>query len=277
MAGEQPAQQAQALITSNSILFSNPQIASTPNALLLSSAIVVDHAQFPPIDTTLASAVTAGTQTVQASNTAYLQPGMVFSSGNVLASVVSVNAAAGTITANFSGPLAAGAEMHAYVIGNSTGSVSVGQHLMTIASSLGGTAVALYAGEVLQINPVNVVSNDVVVVQKVVSPTSFIATFNKAQTGTFPIYSINFQGSGTGAGSGQYNFTPAPADSPPDGTPVYVEEYSGAFAANSGNTQVVEVGSTTKSTSTIQYYDLPGNPTGVCLHRASGLNFSTAS
>ena len=264
VAGYQPAQSAQANITSNSVLFSNSGTASTPNPMLLESASVFDQTQFPAIDTTLAGAVTAGTQVVRVSSAQYIQPGMVFANGNVLASVISVDAAAGTITANFSGALAAGAEMHGWISANSTGPVGVGQHLMTLTNaSYAGSAVPLYAGEILQINATTFPVNDVVVVQKVVSNDSFIATFNKAQTGPVSVYNINFQGAGTGAGNVEYNFTPGPSDPPPDGSPVYIEEYAGAFGANTGNTQVVEVGRVTKSTPTMEFFSQPGNPTGV--------------
>ncbi|HTX55924.1 MAG TPA: hypothetical protein VMD47_02380, partial [Candidatus Acidoferrales bacterium] len=264
IAGNQSGQNATATITSNSILFSNganTASAATANSnLLLASTVLVDHAQFPPIDATLQQAAAAGVDTVSVSDAGYIQPGMTFQSGNVLVDVQAVDAAAGTITASFSGALASGAEIHAYVIGTITGPISVGQQLVTVANGLGGNAVALYAGEVLQINAVTLASNDVVVVQKVVSPDSFVATFNKAQPAGVSVYSINWENVGT-SGNGSYNFTPGPADSSPDGSPVYVEEYSGAFAANTGKTQVVEVGRVTDSTPTIENFSLPGNPT----------------
>ena len=276
-AGYQAAQIPQAITTANSVLIGSSANTSPsgPTPLLLASASIFDHAQFPPIDATLnqAALASAAPQTISVTDAAYISPGMVFSSGNVLVNVQSVDAAAGTITATFSGALAAGAEMHAYMYGTSTGPVSVGQHLMTVTSSLGGSAVALYAGEVLQVNPVTLGSNDVIVVQKVVSPDSFIATFNKAQPAGIQLYNINFEGSGTGAGNFTYNFGAGPVDAPPDGTPVYVEEYAGPFGSNTGQTQVVEVGRTTKSTASIQYFDLPGNPTGVF----AGGNFEAIS
>jgi flagellin-like hook-associated protein FlgL len=177
----------------------------------------------------------------------------------VLATVQSVNTAAGTMTAIFSGALASNAEMHAWVYATSTGPVAIGQQLMTLTNTFGG-AVPLYVGEVLQINPTTFANNDVVLVQKVVSSNSFIATFNKAQPGGVQVYNINFQGTPTAAGNYAYNFGATPADSAPDGTPIYIEEYAGAFGANTGQTQVVEVGDVTNSTPTIEYYSEPGNP-----------------
>lgn len=161
IAGYQPAQSVSAIVESNSILLSSSAntspSASTP--LLLAGATTFDHAQFPPIDATLnhAAVASAAPQTISVTDAAYISPGMVFSSGNVLVTVQSVDASAGTIIATFSGALAAGAEMHAYMYGTSTGPVAVGQHFYDTATQTSvtspfllspGESAALYDGVV---------------------------------------------------------------------------------------------------------------------------------
>ncbi|MGB6986191.1 MAG: flagellin [Candidatus Aquilonibacter sp.] len=246
IAGYQPAQSAQAIVTANSVLLSSGTNASGSSDLLLATGTLYNDAIQPQLVFQVQQAVTASTnpQTVEVSETQYIQPGSVFTLNGALVTVKSVDAANGTITAIFSGNAASGDVANSVVNGALTAPVSVGTHLVTLAPA--AVAQPLYAGEVLQIAPGSSATNDVVVVQQVMSSTSFIATFTKSQLAGVEVYGRNemFMPANFGPGVFTWNYGGTATDGAPISSTAYVIESSsgGTPPANGSTTQIVATG-----------------------------------
>jgi flagellin len=256
-AGFVPAQAATAEVTTNSVLASAG--SSTAGATLVSGAKIAGgpFSQFAPLDTILQQNVSASSQpqTVKVSPASFIQAGQVFASGTVLVNVQSVDAAASTITATFSGALASGAALHAGLSGSSTNAVTSGQAVMNLGG--GPDAVfSLYAGEALQIFDG---SPEEVTVQKVLSPTSFVADFGFAHAAGAAVF--NFNQDFSGSAGPQTIVMPAGVVSntpPPVGTPAYVEETSTGFPATNGSTiSIAGVGSVVAITANTETVFIP--------------------
>ncbi|HET9030675.1 MAG TPA: flagellin [Candidatus Aquilonibacter sp.] len=243
--GFQPAQAAQLTVTANTALASTS--SSSQTNLLVQKASFISGAQQPTIWFALKSPVTASPspQTVSISDASYVQPGTTYVLNGGLVKVQSVNPAAGTMTAIFSASGAVGNMVSALVGGSLTGAVAAGTQVATIS----GSAQPLYAGEVLQVDPINFALNDVVVVQKVLSPTSFVATFTKAHAAGAQVYSENGTtiGANFGPGNFTYSFGGTPTDGPAIGSTAYVIESSsyGFPPASGSTTRVVATGTVT--------------------------------
>ena len=248
-----PAQSASLTVTANSVL-ATAGPSGTPtsaSAFLLACAVVNTLPPYPTFTVTLEQNALASTvpQTVKVTSSSYIVPGMVFTAGNAVVHVLGTDPAAGTMTATFSQALASNSIVNAFINDTTATAVSAGVAVMTLS----GTAQPLYAGEVLQIDPTNFTNNDVVVVQKVLGPTSFVADFSKAHPAGVPVYNINYEGVGAlGPGYAVFNFGAIPVDAPIDGTPAYIEETAGAFGSATGLTEVVNEGTVVASTPTTE-------------------------
>ncbi|MGA3036352.1 MAG: flagellin [Vulcanimicrobiaceae bacterium] len=257
--GYQPDQEASATVTSNSTL--NTANSIPGSGQLIEAAAVGDGpaTQEPQIDVALLSNAlgTGQPETVQVSadSVPYVQPGEVFSAGAAQIQVLSTNPGAGTITATFSAPVASGTVMHGGVWGTSTNAVAAGEQIMTLASSIGDSGVPLYAGEVLQIDPSGL--NDIVKVQQVLSPTSFLADFGTAHAAGVLVYSWNGQNgvSGTAPETVTIPFGVS-TDPPPVGSEAWVEESTSAFPA-SNDVQIVGTGTVIGATQTVETIYIP--------------------
>jgi flagellin len=244
-AGFQAAQPVQIQVTSNSVLASaGPNAAPTaPSGFLVAKETPILDALQPSIWFSINQNVTASpvAQAVQVSDAAYIQPGSVFSINGNVVTVRSVNVAAGTMTAVFSANVASGDIASNLINSNSTTAVSAGQQLMTLT----GGAQPLYAGETLQVGYNSFATNDVVVVQKVVSSDSFVALFNKPQVAGTPVFSLNgaYLPANFGPGDFTWNYGGTATDGAPVGSKAYVMEGSGNFPPSNGQTtRVVAVG-----------------------------------
>ncbi len=248
-----PAQSATLTVTANSVL-ATAGPTGTPtsaSAFLLACAVVNNYPPYPTFTVTLEQNALASTapQTVKVTSSPYIVPGMVFTDGTAVVHVLGTDPAAGTMTATFSQALASNSIVNAFINDTTATAVSAGVQIMTLS----GGAQPLYAGEVLQIDPTNFTNNDVVVVQKVLGPNSFVADFAKPHPAGVQVYNINYEGVGAvGAGTVTFNFTPTPVDAPIDGTPAYIEETAGGFGAATGETQVVNEGTVISSTPTTE-------------------------
>ncbi len=244
VAGYQPAQSAQAITTANSILLSSGANAPGQSGYLLDTAGVYNDMLQPQIVWQLQQTVATSpvAQTVKVSDTQYIQPNTIFKLDGDTVTVQSVDAQNGTITAVFSANGVPGDVADPTVNTSLTAAVSAGTHLVTVANA----AQPLYAGETLQVGYLSLATNDVIVVQKVVSPTSFIATFNKPQVAGSPIYGGNeqFFPANFGPGTFTWNYGGTPTDGAPIGSTAYViESTSGATPpADGSQTAVVASG-----------------------------------
>lgn len=247
-AGFQAAQPASFTITANSVLATaGVANATAPSGLLVASAKTITAAQQPVIYFTIKQNVIGSptAQTVQVNNAAYIQPGTIFSIGGKNVTIQSVNAAAGTVTAIFANNIANGVIANQFVNASLTSAVAAGTHLATLS----GAQQPLYAGEILQLGFGSFATNDVVVVQQVMSTNSFIATFNKPQVAGSPVDNINgtFIGPSASPQNFTFSFGGTPTDGAAVGTPAYViETNSGSFPPPTGaNEQIVAVGTVT--------------------------------
>ncbi|MGH7684640.1 MAG: flagellin, partial [Vulcanimicrobiaceae bacterium] len=253
IAGYQPGQDSSATIESNSTL--NTAVPGDPaSGQLVTFASTGDGAptQEPQIDVVLQQNAlgTGQAETLQVTSSQYIQPGEVFSAGNALVTVQSVDPTSGTITATFSAAVASGTVMHGGAWGNSTNAVGAGMQAMNLASAIGDATVPLYAGEVLQVDPGGV--NDVVKVQEVLSPTSFLADFGSAHAAGVQVYSWNgFAGISPAAPESVTFSLGASTDPPPVGSPAYIEE-STAFFPPSNDVQIVGTGTVVSVTPTTE-------------------------
>ena len=257
-----PAQSASLTVTANSVL-ATAGPTGTPtsaSAFLLACAVVNTLPPYPTFTVTLEQNALASTapQTVKVTSSSSIVPGMVFTSGNAVVHVLGTDPAAGTMTATFSQALASNSIVNACINDTTATAVSAGVAVMTLS----GTAQPLYAGEVLQIDPTNFTNNDVVVVQKVLGPNSFVADFSKAHPAGVQVYNINYEGIGAvGPGYAVFNFGAVPVDAPIDGTPAYIEETAGSFGSATGLTEVVNEGTVVASTPTTEtVYFAHGTP-----------------
>lgn len=233
-------------VTSNSVLASaGPNVPiNSPSGLLLASASFSQQALQPTIVFRVLQNVTASAaaQTVKVSDAGYIQAGSVFSLDGQLVHVQSVDAKNGTITAIFSTNVANKDVASPIVNATSTAAVAAGMQIMTLS----GSPQPLYAGEVLQVDYGSFATNDVVVVQKVLGPNTFVATFTKSHAAGAPVFNINgtYLPANYGPGNFTFNFGGAPTDGAPIGSTAYVvESTSGAFPPPNGSTtQVVATG-----------------------------------
>ncbi len=238
-----PAQSAQLQITANSPLSTVSATAGTAQNNLVQSATFLLGAQQPTIWFSLKQNVTASAnpQTVQVSDAQYIAPNTIFALNGGLVYVQSVDGNAGTITGVFTASGASGDIANPTVNGNATAAISAGQQLVTLT----GSPQPLYAGEALQVDYGTFATNEVVVVQKVVSPNSFVADFSKAHASGVNFFSENgtFVSPGT-VGSFTFSFGGTPTDSPQIGSIAYVMETSasGFPPPNGSQTQVVATG-----------------------------------
>ncbi|HVA26941.1 MAG TPA: flagellin [Candidatus Baltobacteraceae bacterium] len=245
-AGFQAAQSQQILVTSNSVLASaGPNAAPTsPSGFLLATTHASSSSLQPLIYFRVLQNVVGSpaAQTIQVSDAAYIKPGSVTLIDGKLITVQSVNVAAGTITAVFPANIATGAVSNPFVNGSSTTAVAAGTQLMTLT----GGAQPLYVGEILQVDYGSFATNDVVVVQKVMSSDSFIATFTKPHAAGAPVFNANgtFLSANFGPGNFTFSFGGAPTDGAPIGSTAYViETNSGSFPPPDGSTtRVVATG-----------------------------------
>ncbi len=243
--GFQPAQAAQLNVTANTVLASATGTAGSN--LLVQNATFIQGAAQPAMWFSIRQNVVASPnpQTVSASDTQYIEAGSAFLINGQLMHVQSVDPAAGTITAIFTSNVASGEIASPLVNANMTAAVSAGTQLVTVA----GGAQPFYAGETLQVGYTSFATNDVIVVQKVISPTSFIAYFNKPQPSGTNLFSLNgtYLPANYGPGSFTYNYGGAATDSPPIGSTAYVIETSSpAFPPPAGaTTRVVATGTVT--------------------------------
>lgn len=256
--GYQAAQQPQAIIESNATLNTAGSIPDSGQLITMAAVGDGPATQQPQFDVPIESAAlgTGEPETVSVigDDAQYLQPGMILSAGNAQIQIDTVDVTNGTITATFSAPVAAGSVMHSYVWGTSTNAVAAGESVMTLASSVGDAGLPLYAGEVLQIDPGGV--NDVVKVQAVLSPTSFLADFNDAHAAGVQVFSFN----------GNFISDAAPevvtipfgpsTDPPPAGSEAWVEESTSFFPGNNG-AEIVGTGTVNSATSTNEYITIP--------------------
>jgi flagellin len=240
VAGFQPAQRAMTIVESNSVLLSSS--TTTSGNYLLGAAGIYNDVIQPQIVFQMQQAVVASPnpQTIKVSETQYIQAGSVFTLDGALVTVKSVDAASGTITAIFSGNAAIGDIANSVVNGALTAAVSVGTHLVTLTPA--GAGQPLYAGEVLQIAAGSFTTNDVVVVQQVMSSTSFIATFNKPQLAGANVYGGNetYIPANFGPGTYTWNYGGTATDGAPIGSTAYViESSSGNFPPSNGSTTTI--------------------------------------
>ncbi len=236
------AQPAAMDITANSVL---PSASSASGAgLLLESATFTTQALQPTIYFRVLQNVTASAspQTVKVSDAQYIQAGSVFSLDGATVTVQSVDAANGTINAVFTTNVASGDVASPTLSSTITGAIAPGTQLVTLSSS----AQPLYAGETLQVDYGSFSTNEVVVVQKVASPTSFIATFTKPHAANAAVFNENgtYISPGFGPGNFTFSFGGAPTDGAPIGSTAYViETTNGSFPPPNGSTtQVVATG-----------------------------------
>lgn len=245
-AGFQAAQSAQLTVTANSPLSTVSTTAGATQNNLVQGATFLLGAQQPPLWFAIKQNVTASpnAQTVSVSDARYIAPNTVFSNNGGLIYVQSVDAATGTVSAIFTTNATAGNIPSPLVNGNSTTAISPGQNLITLT----GSPQPLYAGEALQLDYGSLATNEVVVVQKVVSPNSFIADFALPHAAGINFFSLNgtYVSAGT-SGSYTFNFGGTPTDSPQIGSTAYVIETSAfGFPPPSGTTtQVVATGTIT--------------------------------
>ena len=236
--GYQPAQAATATITANSVLLASSPSATSP--FLVGTASLFNDAIQPSILFQLQQAVTASPspQTVKVSEAQYIQAGSIFTLDGKTVTVQSVDAANGTITAIFSANGASGDVASSIVNTSLTQAVTAGTHLVTVANA----TQPLYAGEILQVGYTSFATNDVIVVQKVVSPDSFIAQFNKPQAAGSVVYGGNetYLPANFGPGNFTYNYGGEATDGAPIGSTAYViESSSGSTPPPNGSHNVI--------------------------------------
>src|SRR5579863_875226 len=256
--GFQSEQQASATIESNSTLNSSGPIAGSGQLVTMAAVGDGPATQYSQIDVPIdGNALGTGqpeTVQVNAGDAENLQSGQMLSAGNAQVQVLAVDGGNNTITATFSAPVAAGTVMHAYVWGNSTNPVAAGEQVMNIASSVGDAGVPLYAGEVLQVDPGGV--NDVVKVQTVLSPTSFLADFGTAHAAGVQVYSFNANYIADSPPEVATIPFGASTDPPPQGSEAWVEESTSDFPGNSGS-EIAGTGTVDGTTPTNEFISIP--------------------
>jgi flagellin len=235
--GFQPQQSASATVTANTVLLSATPGSNVPSDNLIASTSFFNSNQQPIIAFSIDQNVLASpvAQTVKVASTLGIEAGSSFSLNGAVITVQSVDAATSTITAVFSTNVALGDVASSAFSTTLTGPVSVGTQTVTLSS-----AEPIYAGETLTINA-GTADSDVVLIQQVLSPTSFIATFNKAQApGAVVAAGTSFPVGGTSVGPGTVNFSvgvpPIPIYGAANGSTAYIVETSGA------GTQVIGTG-----------------------------------
>jgi flagellin len=242
IAGYQPAQSATTITESNTVLLSSS--ATTSGNYLLSAGGLYTSMIEPLIYFNVNQNVTGSTiaQTVTVNNASYIQPGAEFLINGKVITVQSVNAANSTITAVLPANITSGAVASSLLESSLAAPVIAGTHLATLSS-----AQPLYAGEILQFDIGSLATNDVAVVQQVLSPTTFIATFTKPHAAGAAVYNLNGAFLPAAFGPGTFTFSLGVTDSAPIGTTGYVvETVSGSFPPPNGDVvQVVATGTIT--------------------------------
>ncbi|MGC2128906.1 MAG: flagellin [Candidatus Aquilonibacter sp.] len=244
VAGFQPAQSATTIVEANSVLLTGSAGAGSfllaGNGTGTYTTAIQPLIYFNVLQTVAASAVP---QIVHVNNAAYIQPGAVYSIDGAIATVQSVDAANGTITAIFPHGAVTDAVASSLVISSLTATVSAGMNLATLTSPS-----PLYAGESLQLGILSTNTNDVVIVQQVLSSVSFIADFQKPHSGGTAVYNLNgaYLPASFGPGIFTFNFGSEATDSAPLGTAAYVvQSASGNFPPPDGTlVNVVATGTT---------------------------------
>jgi flagellin len=227
ISGYQPAQKAQALITSNSILMSGASASNAPANLLLVSTTPFTQDTQPALAFGIAQNIIGSTspQTVAVDSTAYLAPGQVYGVGGNIVTIAAVDPANDTITAVFTKNVTQGTQATDIADSSIVGAIAVGTQTVTMASPQ-----PLYSGEILQIASGTFATNDVVVVQQVLSSTTFVATFNKAQppgAGLYATNDISYAVNNRVPKNWSFSFGGSPTDGAPVGSTAYVVQTSG--------------------------------------------------
>ena len=242
VAGYQPAQSASTIVESNSVLLSSSSTTSG-NYLLASTGLYTSMIE-PLIYFNVTQNVTGSPnpQTVTVNNAAYIQPGAEFLVNGKIITITSVDAANSTITAVLPANITSGAVASSLLESSLKDAVSAGTQLATLTS-----AQPLYAGEILQFDTGSFATNDVAVVQQVISPTSFIATFTKPHNAGADVYNLNGAFLPANYGPGTFTFSLGVTDGAPIGTTGYVVETpSGSYPPPNGDVvQVVATGTIT--------------------------------
>jgi flagellin len=270
IAGYQPGQNAQTIVTSNSVLM-NGASASAPSSFLLASAAFYNNAIEAPVEFGFLHTVTpsAAPQTVQVDSTTGLAPGDIFAIGNTdlaagnyftptngIFTIQSVDPANDTITAVFSATIAAGNVGSGITNSPLVAGVAAGTQIATLANPS-----PLYAGELVTIDYSNLAKNQVVVVQKVLSSTSFVATFTQPVSAGEDAYAGDEIGEGAGtlsAGDFTLNAVGYAWDGAPIGSAAYVVENIGAVTEVVGQGTVVGGGVTSTVIDFPQTITVPG-------------------
>ena len=249
-------------ITANVSLASVSTTPGTTQNNLIQGTAFVAGAEQPPIWFSLKQTVTASplAQTVSIGpDAAYVQPNTVFALNGGTVQIQSVDIPAGTITAVFSASGAAGDILSNNVNANSTTAIAAGQQTVTLA----GPVQPLYAGEGLQVD-YTTPSNEVVVVQKVLGPNTFVADFANAHNAGANFFGNNEFNIGP-SNSPQIvteTFNPTATDGAPIGSPAYVIESTGFGdpPPNGSTTRIVAEGTVIGGTVNDTIIQLPAIP-----------------
>ncbi len=229
-AGFVPALAASITVQANSVLATNAGPPGSNFGQLVADVQTIPAYQRPIYYNALTQNVPASTapQSVTVGSTVGIIPGdsLVPAGYNGPAiQVLAVNAATKTITAIFPQALSSGAQIRNDVNGSLTNAVTPGENVVTIS----GTAQPLYVGQELQLpfppNP------EVVTVQQVLGPTTFVADFAFAHAAGDYIGSSHFDGIAAGSGPGAYTITYGTTSNPsPPGQQVDILD-AGNFPA----------------------------------------------
>jgi len=255
IAGYQPAQDATITLESNSTLTSAGAAPNSGN--LVASAGDVAEGNKPTLEFSVQQNATASPnpQTIAVSDASYLQAGSVYGIDGGLIYIHAVDPTTGTVNATLTVNVNSG-DIASPVINQSlTSAVGVGQQVVTIT----GGPQPLYGGEALQVGYTSFATNEVIIVQKVLGPNTFVATFTKPHAAGENVYAGNqtFVGSGL-VGSYTFTFGGSATDGAPVGETAYVVETTagGDPDPNGTHTQVVDTGIVTGgsvTSSTVQF------------------------
>jgi len=249
-AGFVPAVAASVTVQANSVLATNTGPPGSNFGELVANVKTIPAYQRPIYYNAVTQNVLASTspQTVTVGSTVGLLPGdtLVPAGYNGPAiQVLGVDSASDSITAIFPQALSSGAQIRNDVNASLANAVAPGENVVTIT----GTAQPLYVGQELQLpfppNP------EVVTVQQVLGPTTFVADFAYAHAAGDYIGSSHFDGIAAGSGPGPYTITYGTVSNPsPPGQQVDILD-AGNFPAG------VYIGTVLSYTSTSYTLSLP--------------------
>ena len=229
-AGFVPAVAASVTVQANSVLATNAGPPGSNFGKLVADVATLPAYQRPIFYNAVTQNVPASTasQTVSVGSTVGLVPGdaLVPAGYNGPAiQVLAVDPSNDTITAIFPQALSNGAQIRNDVNGSLVNAVTAGENVVTIS----GTAQPLYVGQELQLPfPPNA---EVVTVQQVLGPTTFVADFAYAHPAGDYIGSSHFDGIAAGSGPGSYTITYGTVSNPsPPGQQVDIID-AGNFPA----------------------------------------------